>query len=278
MPFTSTRDTRVHYEAEGHGPGLVLVHGTGGDAEKVFGNVVDQFTADRTVVRPNLSGSGQTTDDGADLTLDLLAGQVVAATRAAVDGPVDLLGFSLGAVAAAAVAATHPELVRSLVLVGGWAHSSGPRDQYYFHTWAQLLHTDRELFKRFSALTGFSAAALDRFGHEGLAASLADAWPPLGIGRQIDLGRRVDIRPLLPAITAPTLVIGFAEDAMIPVAGSRELSAGIRGSRIVELPGAGHMDWFADPSDLIALTREFITDPGPAAAELQSPSPARASR
>ncbi|NRQ35041.1 alpha/beta hydrolase [Nonomuraea sp. NN258] len=260
MPFTTARDTRVHYEVDGHGPGLVLVHGVGGDAEKVFGNVVGHFTSSRTVVRPNFSGSGQTADDGADLTVDLIADQVAAAAQAAVDGPVDLFGFSLGAVAAAVVAATRPELVRSLVLAGGWAHSTGPRDQYYFQTAAKLLAADRELFKRFSALTGFSTATLDRFGHDGLAYSLADAWPPPGIGRQLDLGGRVDIRPLLPRITAPTLVIGFAEDAMIPIDGSRQLSAAIPGSRLVEVEGQGHMDWFADPSGLIKLTTDFIDE------------------
>ncbi|OZM83595.1 alpha/beta fold hydrolase [Pseudonocardia sp. MH-G8] len=260
MPITSVRATDVHYHVDGQGPGLVLVHGTGGDAEKVFGNVVDHFTGSHTVVRPNFSGSGETRDGGGELTVDLIADQVAAATSDAVDGPVDVLGFSLGAVAAAAVAATRPELVRRLVLVGGWAHSTGPRDRFYFETWQALLRTDRELFKRFSTLTGFSAAAVDRFGHEGLAQSLADEWPPPGIGRQIDLGLRVDIRHLLPAITAPTLVVGFAEDAMIPVDGSRQLHAGIAGSRLVEVPGEGHMDWFADPAGLVERTREFLAD------------------
>ncbi|MEO3805656.1 hypothetical protein [Nonomuraea sp. B1E8] len=72
--------------------------------------------------------------------------------------------------ASAAIAATRPDLVRRLVLVGG--------------------------------------------------------WPPPGIGRPLDLGGRVDIRRLLPLITAPTLVVGFAEYAMIPIDGSRQLSAG----------------------------------------------------
>ncbi|MEL3951731.1 MULTISPECIES: alpha/beta fold hydrolase [Streptomyces] len=258
MPYVATRRTQVHYEVDGQGPGLVLVHGTGGDAEKVFGNVVGDFSRDRTVVRPNFSGSGETADDGSDLTVELIADQVVAATRDAVPGPVDLLGFSLGAVAAAAAAATEPGLVRRLVLVGGWAHSTGPRDGFYFETWRKLLDTDRELFKRFSALTGFSAAALDRFGHEGLAQSLADAWPPPGIGRQIDLGARVDIRDLLPRITAPTLVVGLGGDNMIPMEGSRQLAAAIPGARLVELDGEGHMDWFADPTGLVELTRDFL--------------------
>ncbi|MEV0505508.1 alpha/beta hydrolase [Streptomyces spectabilis] len=258
MPYTSVHGTRVQYEVDGEGPGLVLVHGTGGDAEKVFGNVVGRFSGDRTVVRPNFSGSGETVDDGSELTVELISDQVAAATREAVQGPVDLLGFSLGAVAAAAVAATAPGLVRRLVLVGGWAHSGGPRDGFYFETWRRLLDTDRELFKRFSTLTGFSPAALDRFGHEGLAHSLADAWPPPGISRQIDLGARVDIRGLLPRITAPTLVVGLGGDAMIPMEGSRQLAAAIPGARLVELDGEGHMDWFADPTGLVELTRDFL--------------------
>ncbi|MGP3979006.1 alpha/beta fold hydrolase [Streptomyces sp. 8N114] len=264
MPFTSARTTRVHYEIDGEGerqaPGLALVHGVGGDAEKVFANVVDHFSDTRTVVRPNLSGSGLTDDDVGELTVDLIADQVTAAVRDATDGPVDLLGFSLGAVAAAAVAAAHPSLVRRLVLVGGWTHSGGPRDRFYFETWRKLLETDRDLLKRFSALTGFSAATLDRFGHDGLAQSLADPWPPAGIVRQIDLAGRIDIRPLLPSITAPTLVVGFGGDAMIPVEGSRQLHAAIAGSRLVEVPGEGHMDWFADPSGLVKLTHDFLDD------------------
>ncbi|MFD7292864.1 alpha/beta fold hydrolase [Streptomyces sp. NPDC059897] len=260
MPFTAARNSRVHYEVDGQGPApaLALVHGVGGDAEKVFGNVVGHFAGTRTVVRPNLSGSGATEDGGAALTVDLLADQITAAVTDSSEGPVDLLGFSLGAVAAAAVAAARPALVRRLVLVAGWTHSGGPRDNYYFETWRKLLATDRELLKRFSALTGFSAATLDRFGHDGLAQSLADPWPPAGIVRQIDLAGQVDIRPQLPAITAPTLVVGFGGDAMIPVEGSRQLHEGIAGSRLVEIPGAGHMDWFADPAQLVKLTSDFL--------------------
>jgi pimeloyl-ACP methyl ester carboxylesterase len=260
MPYVTTAQSKVHYEIDGRGPGLALVHGVGGDAEKVFGNVVEYFSDDRTVVRPNLSGSGQTTDDGSDLTVDKVAEQVGAAIADAVEGPVDLLGFSLGAVTAAAVAATRPELVRKLILVGGWAHTTGPRDRLYFQTWQKLLQGDRDLFKRFSTITGFSTATVDAFGHDGIAASLADEWPPPGIGRQIDLAADVDIRPLLPAIQAPTLIVGFDADAMVPVEGSRQLHAAITGSTLIELPGQGHMDWFADPSELAGLVQRFIQE------------------
>ncbi|NED94910.1 alpha/beta hydrolase [Phytoactinopolyspora alkaliphila] len=266
MPTTPWRNGAVHYEldrTEGNGSGqqtpLVLVHGTGGDAEAVFGHVVGPLVEHRDVIRPNLSGSGRTGDTGGELTVDTFAEQVAAATRAASPNqPADLLGFSLGAVAAAATAATNPELVRRLILVAGWAHTTDPRDRLYFETWERLFETDRDLFKRFTALTGYSAAAVDGFGHDGISQYLGNEWPPPSMGRQITAGLRVDIRALLPQIQAPTLVIGLGADAMVPVEGSRQLHAGIPDSRLVEINGEGHMDWFIQPDRLLTQVQAFL--------------------
>src|SRR5262249_2264695 len=122
MPTVSAGDASVHYEVAGSGPGLVLVHGTQGNGETNWRHLVGRFADARTVITPDYSGSGRTTDGGGELTPESLAEQVGAVAREAADGPVDLLGFSLGAVVAAATAALHPELVRRLVLVAGWAH------------------------------------------------------------------------------------------------------------------------------------------------------------
>ncbi|UFS99275.1 alpha/beta fold hydrolase [Nocardia huaxiensis] len=258
MPSVSLPGTVVDYAIDGDGPALVLVHGVGGDADRAFGNVVAPFAESRTVVRPNLSGSGATTDDGGPVTVDHLVAQVAGTIRATASEPVDLLGFSLGAAVAAATAATHPELVRRLILVGGLVHTAGPRDRFTFDFWLDLHDADFELFKRFAAIQGFSPALLDAFGHEGLAASLKDAWPH-GLRRQIEAATRLDVREHLPAVAAPTLVIGFTGDQVAPIAGSRALHAGIAGSRLVEIADEGHMDWFADPSRIVALTKEFLS-------------------
>ncbi|MFI6501320.1 alpha/beta fold hydrolase [Nonomuraea typhae] len=247
-------DSVVHYEIEGAGPGLVLVHGVGGGAAKTFGNVAGEFGG--TVIRPNLSGSGQTTDDGGELTLGLLSAQVIAAIEASGKGRVDLLGFSLGAVVSAATAAERPDLVRKLVLVGGTATTTGPRDRFNFTLWRDLLAADPETFKRFGTLQAFSPALLDAFGHEGLAQSLKDDWAP-GTGRQLALSIGLDIRPLLGRIAAPTLVVGLSDDQAIPVEGSRALHAGIAGSRLVEVPG-GHMDWLVQPGHVLPHVLEFL--------------------
>ncbi|MFI9082273.1 alpha/beta fold hydrolase [Streptomyces sioyaensis] len=259
MPFISVRSAEVEYAVAGEGPGLMLVHGTGGNADSLFSAFVPYFASDRTVIRPNFSGSGRTTDGGDTLTMEMVVEQLAAVARESVDGPVDLLGFSLGAAVATAFAATHPELVRRLILVGGWVHSAGARDQFYFSTLAKLFSGDRDLFKRFSQLTAYSPAAVESVGPDGLVDYLRqDQWPPEGMGRQIDLCARVDNRALLADVLAPTLVIGLAEDQMVPLDGSRQLHAGIAGSKLIELPGQGHMDWVATPTHIMELTRTFI--------------------
>jgi pimeloyl-ACP methyl ester carboxylesterase len=47
--------------------------------------------------------------------------------------------------------------------------------------------------------------------------------------------------PLLNTITAPTLLVWGAADAMIPVTNAQDYLGAVKGSRLVMLPGAGHL-------------------------------------
>ncbi|MFD0690198.1 alpha/beta fold hydrolase [Actinomadura fibrosa] len=260
MPSIPVADATVHYEVEGAGPGLVLVHGTQGDAESNWGHLVERFSADRTVIRPDLSGSGKTVDQGGELTVDLLAGQVAAVAGAAAGGePVDVVGFSLGAVVAAATGALHPALVRRLVLVAGWAHTGDARQRLMFELWRDLDRADFQLFNRLAVLSGFSPAFLETIGADGIRAAVATGAREPGIDRQIDLDLRVDIRDLLPRITAPTLVIGLAQDQMIPAFGPTDLHERIPGSRYSEID-SGHLVLFERPDDLVEAVKDFVAD------------------
>ncbi|MFI0445980.1 alpha/beta fold hydrolase [Actinomadura sp. 6N118] len=259
MPSITVADANVHYEVEGTGPGLVLVHGTQGSGETHWGRMVDGFSGDRTVVRPDFSGSGKTTDAGGELTAEILAGQVAAAARAAVDGPVDMVGFSLGAAVAAATAALEPGLIRRLVLVAGWAHTGDARQRLMFELWRDLDRVDFGLLNREVLLNGFSPRFLDGLGPDGIAEAIATNTREPGLDRQIDLDLRVDIRDLLPRVAVPTLVVELTRDQLVPAWGPIALHEGIRDSRYTEID-SGHLVVFERPAELTELIRGFVLD------------------
>jgi pimeloyl-ACP methyl ester carboxylesterase len=257
MPVLNVDRAPVHYATSGSGPGLVMVAGTGLDAATNYGHLAPRFADQRTVVLPDYAGSGATNEPPGQLSVDVLAGQVAAVAEAATDGPVDLLGYSLGAVIAAAVAATHTHLVRRLVLVAGWP---GPdaRQQLAFDLWRRLERTDHELFTRFLQLSCFSAPFLSAIGDEGVAQLIAGA-PPVteGMRRHIDVDGRADVRELLPKITAPTLVIGLTRDQVVPVEQARLMHEAIPGSSFVEID-SGHLVMFERPDELVATAQGFL--------------------
>jgi pimeloyl-ACP methyl ester carboxylesterase len=67
------------------------------------------------------------------------------------------------------------------------------------------------------------------------------AYDPAGFGRQIAaIGATGDLRPLLSAITAPTLVVHGADDPLIAPACGRDTASSIRGSELMLIEGMGH--------------------------------------
>lgn len=69
---------------------------------------------------------------------------------------------------------------------------------------------------------------------------------------------RPDSTPTLETITVPTLVVCGEEDVMTPVTDSRTIHAGIRGSQLALIPGAGHLSNFEAPVVFNRLLSEFL--------------------
>lgn len=255
MPFATTPSARVHYTVEGSGPALLLLHGTGGDGFSHWGQLLRHFTDTHTVICPDYAGSGRTTDSGDPLKLDDLVAQVLAVADAGGQQPFDLVGYSLGAVIAAALAARHPQRVRSLVLVAGFAGGLDSRSVLQFGLWRDLISRDPELMARFILLTGCSPAwlgAQPSAAVEKRVAAIVKFTNWAGMARQADLDARVDIRAELPRIQAPTLVIAGSEDQMVPRALTQVLADEIPGAVFRELD-TGHLMTLEQPEALATL-------------------------
>jgi 3-oxoadipate enol-lactonase len=263
MNSVDSAGARIVYRVDGSGPGLVLVHGTGGDSESNWGHLVEHLACHWTVVRPNYSGSGETQDNGEPLTTAVLAAQVVAAAQAAGAVPFDLVGFSLGAAVAAFIAAEYPTLVRSVVLLAGFASSGDSRQKMQFELWRDLIRADRRSMARLVLLTGFSPAFLSALGDAAVAESIeaivsGNNWE--GMARQVELDLTIDVRDQVQRIAKPVLVIGCTHDHMVPDAHARQLAALIPGSRYAEME-TGHLAALEQPARFVALITDFLRRP-----------------
>jgi class 3 adenylate cyclase len=69
---------------------------------------------------------------------------------------------------------------------------------------------------------------------------------------------RIDVRAILPTITAPTLVIHAREDTA-PVQNGRYLADHIPGARYLEVEGVDHAPWFTEPDKILTGIEEFLT-------------------
>jgi class 3 adenylate cyclase len=84
---------------------------------------------------------------------------------------------------------------------------------------------------------------------------------------------RIDVRPILPTISAPTLVI-HARDDIVPVQSGRYLADHIPRARYLEVEGTDGVPWLAEPDRILTEIEEFLTGshgaPGPSHRALRS--------
>jgi pimeloyl-ACP methyl ester carboxylesterase len=82
---------------------------------------------------------------------------------------------------------------------------------------------------------------------------------PAGVAAaQRGMAKRPDSFPTLATITCPTLVVVGEEDTLTPPAEAEKLVAGIKGARLVKIPGAGHLPCIEAPEPFTAALVEFF--------------------
>ena len=169
-----------------------------------------------------------------------------------------LAGNSEGGPTAIAYAASHPERVSSLCIYGSMAYGARNAGSQEMRE-ALLAVVKAEWGMGSKLLTDFfvndeSAVKAEQFGpYQRLAADAAGGYATLKAMME------VDVRPLLPLVKAPTLVIHARDDKMVPLAAGQEIAAGIRGARFISVPGA-HIPAAAEWAQVNRSIGEFTVE------------------
>lgn len=167
-----------------------------------------------------------------------------------------VLGTSEGGSLAAVYAAAEPDRVDRLVLHNTWI--TGP-------AFAQPGSPDRDrVLRRWGSgrIYAFLSPGLDAApeGRELLARYERQSATPRTAEHLVDLIGRIDIGGVLPAISAPTLVLHRAGDPVVPPEQGERIAAAIPGARFHLLAGDDHNLFSGDPGETIEEIRRFLAE------------------
>ena len=268
--FLTVAGLRLHLRDTGplnkdvQGPAVILLHGFG-DSLLGWEPWAQALQAQFRVIRIDLPGAALT---GPDPTGDYSDERAVQILLGLMDqlgvAKASFIGHSMGGRIAWRFAADQPQRVDRLVLVApdgyaspgfeyGKAPDVGPGLGLMRYVLPRVL-VRMSLKPGYADPSRITDEEVDRLWHliraPGVRGALLDrlrGWIPR------------DPTAFLGRITAPTLLMWGQQDGMIPVANAQDYLKAIAGSRLVTMPGVGHLPQQEAPSESLPAVRDFLT-------------------
>jgi len=244
---------RIAYVSGGKGPGLILMHSLGFSAD-AFGPVFDLLSEQYTVYALDILGHGYSDKTPKNFLIEDYARSVIAFMDKVGLEKTFVCGNSIGAFIGLEMAASFPDRVSKLILVG-----LAVRDE-----WQRMERL---------ALAGHTADA------EGNPIKM-DAWQVAPMGFTEMPPKRLawineewaragkwtlkgaiactfyDVVTKLPLVQCPTLIIFGTRDIVRDA--EKSLVGGIRGARSVLLENAGHLPQIDQPEAFTRTVKDFL--------------------
>ena len=255
--FVEADGNSLQYVSFGEGPPVVFIHGLGGSAN-VWHGVMQAMQQHHHCIALDLRGHGRSQGRG-KFSIDLWVKDIQKLLSTLELSGVSVVGHSLGTLVAQQLAVKAPELVDSLVLVGGISYFS-PETSKAYEDRADLVEKD--------GLDGIVDAWLagaispqshaNQSGMAGLLRELILRNDPSNYAKACRaLAQVPQIRR--DEIGQPTLVVTGAHDRSTPLGMAEELARAIPVCRVKVLPDVGHWVPLEAPGPLAAAILEFLT-------------------
>jgi 3-oxoadipate enol-lactonase len=275
MPALKVNGVNLFYKESGSGPEtIVFSHGLLMDHtmfepqravfEKQYRVIAYDHRAQGLSDDPGYGAAGGHSPDrqyGYDM--DTLADDAAALIKALHAVPCHFAGLSMGGFVGMRLAAHHPELIRTLTLMNTTATKEKAVNRLKYVMLAQFV-------KLFSPAPFTPIAVQELFGRTTRLSAerrpMLEQWTgklrarPRNIARSLlaVMNRREFRSDELAAIRCPTLIITGEDDTAQPPANSKSMLAGIRGARLVNIPGAGHSSSLETPEAVTAAMHDLL--------------------
>jgi pimeloyl-ACP methyl ester carboxylesterase len=246
------------YDMEGEGIPLLFIHQVATD-RRLWHHQRGPFCRRYRLITVDIMGHGQVSWSSAEFSLERTASHVQALLERLQAGPAFLIGVSMGSAVALRVALSNPLLVRGLILISPWSHTSEHTRSLVERLFRlaeagdMLTHTD--LFLRYvlppAYLTyhGQKVECLRALALEQDAKAVAYTWAACMAS---------DLSDCLGAIHAPSLVIAGLHDLFTPPYLARAVADELPEVELEIWEEVGHFPFFENPSRFNRRLEMFI--------------------
>lgn len=225
---------------------ILFLHGWGVAVEP-YQEILNLLSQRYQVIAPYLPGLGKSTapeyiqdySDYAELMLEFI--KILKLPK------VHIIGHSIGGAIGMALAALQPSIVRSLTIVDSTGIPLGSLPEFILRRVIEMPAQMGQM--KFDTLTTMLQNLFCN--------SLFNLQTVI---QEALLGIEKDIRPFLPRITSPCLVLWGKNDLLTPVTLAQEISQEIRGSKLVILDGVYHEWSLAFPEKFAAIASDFMDE------------------
>jgi class 3 adenylate cyclase len=269
--YARSGDVNIAYQVSGGGPfDLMLVQGFVSHLdvdwdEPGTAHFLRRLGSFSRLIRFDKRGTGLSDRPGGLPDLETRMDDVRAVMDAVGSEQAALLGYSEGGPMCCLFAATYPERTSALVLYGAYAKRQDPDGDYpWAATSAERRAYADEIERNWGvdADLGAMAPTADSAMRAWWAKRARAAASPGAARDLILMNSEIDVRPVLPTIRVPTLVLHRTGDRDSRVDEGRYIADHIAGARFVELPGEDHIVSI-DPDEILDEVQEFLTGARP---------------
>jgi pimeloyl-ACP methyl ester carboxylesterase len=254
------------YDERGSGDPVVFIAGRGGAGRTWHLHQVPEFQrAGYRVITFDNRGIGET-ENASGFTTETMVADTAALIEKLDAAPARIVGVSMGAFLAQELMVARPDLVSRAVLMATRGRADRAREFFRNAEW-EFADSGIRLPPSFDAkirlLESFSPRTLNDDKAVADWIDMFTMWPTKptpGLRTQLAIGPTGNRLPAYRGITAPVLVIGFADDVVLPPHLGREVADAIPNGRYLEIPDTGHLGFIEKPQEVNAAALKFFAD------------------